>query len=797
VPDVSRRAALGALVTLGAGAAAACGGHPAPQPPELPQGWDPGEERWVATTCGQCPAGCGIDVRVVEGRAVKIEGSAAHPINGGGLGPKGQAGLQLLYHPDRIRAPLMRLGPRGGGQWTTVTWDTAVARVAAELQQLRASGRPEGLVVVDGEPRGVMPRLWDRFLHAYGSPNHVTHGSTSDGAARLAMTLMQGVPEQPAYDWEHTHYVLGFGVGLFESWCQTIHASRAAGALRRGRPGRRPKFVHVSPRFSVTAAKADEWIAIAPGTEGALALGLAHVLIRDGLYDADFVRDHTFGFDDWRDPAGRMHQGFRSHVLTAYVPEEVARLSGVSAAAVERLADELSAHRPAIALGDGAAAGATNQLGTAMAIHALNALLGSIERRGGVLSQRPLLASWDAVEPDATAQAGLAAECVDGRGTARCPLGPGSIQLLPDAILAGRPYPVHALILYRSNPVFSKPEGTKWIAALNRVPFVVSCSPLPDESTMWADLVLPDQTYLERWEVVEASPSSGRPVIGLRQPVVEPEHHTLATGTVVLRLAHALGGSMADAFRWTSYAQAIAELPHRRPDADRPLAADAPDATVASLLPELHERGAVSAAVQFERWERAFETPSGKFEFYSQAIAARLAALFPDDDVLVRYLEGRGVTTRGDALCLPHWEPPRLAGGPAEYPFVLAPYRGINYAEGGVRHLTWLRELPSAGFLAWEETIDLNPHDARRLALRQGDAVWLETPAGRRRMCVRVQPGTAPGSIGLPLGHGPWPPRRDDAGTAGGHGLLAATSDPLSGLLAPHGTRARLRKEPA
>jgi menaquinone reductase, molybdopterin-binding-like subunit len=794
VHDLSRRAALGALVALGAGAAAACGGHPDPDLPELPQGWDPGEERWMTTTCGQCPAGCGIDVRVVEGRAVKIEGSPSHPINGGGVGPKGQAGLQLLYHPDRIRAPLMRQGPRGAGQWTSVTWDTAIARVAAELQQLRVSGRPQALVVVDGEPRGVMPRLWDRFLQAYGSPNHVTHASTSDGAARLAMTLMQGVPEKPGYDWEHTHYVLGFGAGLFESWCQTIHASRAAGVLRRGRPGRRAKFVHVSPRFSVTAAKADEWIAIAPGTEGALALGIAHVLVRDGLYDADFVRDHTFGFDDWRDPAGRLHRGFRSLVLAAYAPEQAARLSGVPAAVVERLAGELSAHRPAIALGDAAASGATNQLGTAMAIHALNALLGSIERRGGVLAQRPALASWEAVEPDAAAQAGLAAECVDGRGTARCPLGSGSIHALPDAILAGRPYPVEALILYRSNPVFSKPEGTTWIAALNRVPFVVSCSPLPDESTMWADLVLPDHTYLERWEVVDASPSSGRQVIGLRQPVVEPRHDTLATGEVVVRVARAMGGRMADAFPWTGYEEAIAELPHRLAGADRPDADDAPPATIASLWPVLRERGVASAGPEFEQWAQAFATPSGKFEFYSQAIAARLAALYPDEDDLLRYLEAQGVTARGDELCLPHWDPPRLAGAAADYPFVLAPYRGINYAEGGVRHLPWLRELPSAGFLAWEETIDLNPADAGRLALRQGDAVWLETPAGRRRMSVRVQPGTAPGSIGLPLGHGPWPPRPDDAGTAGGHGLLAAMSDPLSGLLAQHGRRARLRK---
>src|SRR6266540_1912144 len=106
-------------------------------------------------------AGCRITVRVHEGRAIKIEGTREHPINGGGLGPKGQAGLQLLYHPDRIRGPLARRGPRGSGEWTPITWNTAIERLASGLSALRATGHPEGLVVIDGEPRGVVPRLWD------------------------------------------------------------------------------------------------------------------------------------------------------------------------------------------------------------------------------------------------------------------------------------------------------------------------------------------------------------------------------------------------------------------------------------------------------------------------------------------------------------------------------------------------------------------------------------------------------------------------------------------------------------
>ena len=780
--ELSRRRWLHAVAASAAAAATACRRYvgPAPVAP-VPAGWMRGEDRWVATTCGQCPAGCGIRVRVHEGRAIKIEGAPDHPVNSGGLGPKGQAGLQLLYHPDRIRGPLRRNGPRGSGRWTAISWDDAIDSLAAALRALRTGGEPQGLVVVDGEPRGPVPRLWDRFLHVYGSPNHVTHASAADAAKALPMLYMQGSGEVPAYDWKNTEYVLSLGATLFESWCQMIHMTRATSTMRRGRPGKRVKFVHASPRYCVTAAKADEWVPIEPGTYGAFALGLAHVLVRDELYDEDFVRNRTFGFDAWRDRDGKEHRGFRDLVLTDYTPAKVASLTGVHVETIERLAREISTHRPAIALTDGAASG-TNSLGTGMAVHALNALVGSIEAAGGVIASRPVLGPWAAEEPDAIARQGFAAERVDGGATEQCPLGSGSIQRLPDAILSERPYPVRALILYRSNPIFSKPDGRRWIEALQKVPLVVSCSPLPDESTFWADLILPDHTYLERWEIVEPAPSSGRPVVGLRQPVVPPRHNTMATGDLVIRLAHAIGPSIAGAFPWADYREAIVDL----------LRGIEPDTK--PLLTRMQKSGAWWSDAPVEHKAEPFGTPSGKFEFYSQAIASRLAALFTKPEALEAHLSSRGVATRGDDLCLPHWEPARSAGDSREYPFALAPYRRVGYAEGGSRHLPWLRELPGAGLLAWKETIEIKPEDAALIGVRHGDAVWIETPVGRRRFYVRLEEGIRRGTIGLPLGQGTWPPSPDDVGTAG-HGLLVALSDPLAGVLAYSGTRARVRKE--
>jgi anaerobic selenocysteine-containing dehydrogenase len=639
-------------------------------------------------------------------------------------------------------------------------------------------------------------QLWGRFLRAYGSPNHLDHHATTDGGKLLAMAYMHGVSELPAYDWKRTRYVLGFGASLFESWCQTIHMTRTSSYLRRGMPGQRVKFVQVSPRFSVTATKADEWVPIRPATYGALALGLGHVLVRDGRVDAEFIREHTFGFDDWKDASGQSHRGFRTLLMEDYAPDKVSAVTEVPETTIVRLAHEMADNRPAISLADGGAAAATNGLGTAMAIHALNALLGNLERHGGMLVQRHApLAPWTEVMPDAIAQRGLASPRADRAGSISCPLALSSIQNLPDAVLSGDPYPVQALFLYYSNPVFSKPDGKKWAEALRKIPLVVSFSPLKDESTFWADFVLPDATYLERCEVVEPVPSVGHAMVGLRQPVVPALYDTMSTGDVLIRLAQAIGSPVAAAFPWKDFREATLERLKGLLDAPGGSIAATQMSELAGALEK--EGGWWESDYPFEHWEGAFPTPSGKFEFFSQTIASRLAKVFPNPGELDRHLKESGIATRGDDLCLPHWEPPHFSGDESEYPFVLVAYRGIEYAEGGGRHLPGLRELPSAGRMAWKSCCEIHPKDAERLGVRDGGGVRLESPAGSHRMWARLAKWVRPGTIGFPLGHGSWPPSPSDSDFGEGHGLVVNASDLLAGILALQGTRVRVRKEGA
>ncbi|MEN8183678.1 MAG: molybdopterin-dependent oxidoreductase, partial [Myxococcota bacterium] len=486
---------------FGRGAAAALGlsaaGCDATDPFALEKPPVPGAERWrrfeeksVATACAQCWAGCGIRVRVVEGRAVKIAGDPESPINRGGIGPRGLSGLQALYDPDRIRQPLRRKGPRGSGQWEPISWADALEELGGRLRKLRERGAPERLGILCDRERGLMRDLWERFARSYGTPNFFDGSSRGGVATAQARYLMQGTREIPAYDWTSTRYVLSLGAGLLEASCQAIYFARATAYLKRGRSEKhfgnhqtrshlgRGKIVQVEPSYSRTASSADEWISIAPGSYGAFALGLAHVLVRDGLYDRDFVEQHCFGFETWTEDGGRTHRGFRDVLLSEHTPERVAGICQVDADTLERIAHELAEQRPAFAITDDRATAAANGLQTAMAVQALNALLGSLERPGGVLSQRAVpLAAWPAAPPDELAEAGLRMPRLDFVGAGRYPLATSVAEELPRALVSGRPYRLDTLLLYYANPCYAWMNPERWTRALEAVPFVATFTP--------------------------------------------------------------------------------------------------------------------------------------------------------------------------------------------------------------------------------------------------------------------------------------------------------------------------------
>ncbi|MBI4415809.1 MAG: molybdopterin-dependent oxidoreductase [Euryarchaeota archaeon] len=861
---LTRRDAIKLGVAAGAAAYATyrLGGFESLLRPAASGGYSSGAltESRVASVCLQCPAGCGIVVRVVDGRAVKIEGNPTHPINLGRLCPKGQIGLQILYDPDRIKQPYVReelwqafqegslsaylaaetrdrtpedLIPVPGAT-ADEQWDNALEVAAAALRLIRESSAPgEGphqLLFMSGRNRGQMGGFIDRFCAAYGTPNHIGHSSICADGSPMAHWATQGWKAYSGYDWDNTNYLLCFGGAFLEAWRPTTRLLRAHGTMRQGRPVR-AKIVQVDVRFSVTAAKADEWIPIKPGTDGALALGIAHVIIQANLYDAAYVQEHTFGFEDWTDPNGAQHVGWKNVVLQDYAPELVSGITGVPVETIERVAREFATTRPAIAAGERGASMQTNGVYNRIAIHALNALVGSFGRVGGPIRQRePPLASVPAATQDENAIAGGAQPAFDFRGTIYYPLAGKVYQGVPDFILGkpdpgGRilvpPYRAKALLCYYTNPLYSTPDNARWEEAIRRIPFVMTFSPFMDETTAHADLILPDSTYLERWHDDVIYPSLGFPVVGLRQPVVDPLYATRNTGDVLIQLAQHLGGTVAQSFPWADFLEFLKARYQGIFASGRGRVGDIPLSGIASFegFWETFAREGVwsDPPYAFEDWAFTFATPSGRFEFYSQLLHEKLEHLAEEeakkiqdpppsslvDQKLDQILEGLGLTARGDRVFLPHFEPPQYVGEETVFPLHLVTYKLMVHAEGRGANVPLLREvMPShlRGMTNWDTWAEIHPETARAYGIQDGDLMWIESPVKddrgslrRIRVRARLYEGARPDTVAMPfeLGHtayGRW---------AKGMGqnpnrILANQYDLLGGLAAFSPTRIRV-----
>ncbi|MDP3938678.1 MAG: molybdopterin-dependent oxidoreductase, partial [Deltaproteobacteria bacterium] len=671
----------------------------------------PGVETWVNSVCQLCPGGCGIRVRVLDGWPVKVRGNPDHPVNQGGLCPKGASGLQALYDPDRIRRPMKRAGGRGENKWAEISWDEAIGLVAEKLGPLRESGHPEGLVVIGGQYRGLMRNLWDRFLAAYGSPNYV---ATTLGcvASDSVLHLTQGIAGHIGYDIDRTNYVLSFGVSLLEASWSPVWQMRAQAELRQGRPGRRGKITQVDTRFSATAAKADTWVPIRSGTDGALALGIAHVIIKDGLYDEAFVREHAYGFEDWTDRSGRSQEGFREMVMRDYPPAVVESLTGVPKLTVARIAREFASARPAIAMADRGAARYSNGVYTQWAVQCLNALVGSVDRPGGTLFPSGVpFTPFEALPRNEIAERGRGRPRLDGVDSRDAPLAASSaIQHLPQAILSGEPYPAEAVFLYQTNPCFSLPREVRMEEALRKVPLVVSFSPFIDESTRAADLVLPDHTYLERWQDDPTPRNVGFPVLGVRRPVRSPLYDTRATSDVLFALSEALGDPVRKALPWKDTESFLKERIRGVHEAGRGMMAAAVEspwyesfrkaegtalpATFDEFWDALLERGAWwDPEYRFEDWGRTLKTPSGKFEFCSDTVRAALtdSPRRPSASAVPASAENTSATD-GERK-FQGFQPPVTMEEGTEYPLVLNVFRPTVFYGGRTANMPYLLEI--------------------------------------------------------------------------------------------------------
>jgi anaerobic selenocysteine-containing dehydrogenase/Fe-S-cluster-containing dehydrogenase component len=481
---INRRRFLKVLGVTGAGAAAvsACGIGPEPTEkliPYLVQPEDqiPGTATYYATTCRECAAGCGMQVRIREGRAVKIEGNPESPINRGRLCARGQAALQGLYNPDRIPHPMVR---NASGTLEAIDWDGAIERLRAKVSESRG----KGIVFITGAEVSSFGDLVDEWLRQIGG-RRLSYEAFNFDALRAGNRLTFGTPSLPSYDFANAKYVLSFGADFLDTWISPVEFQNGfteAHAFEGGRAASMAKFVYVGPRLSLTGMNADEWVAARPGTEGTLALAMAQVIVARHLARGPADASRLVG------------------LLSGYAPSAVADAIGIEQNTIVRLAREFAASGGGLAVAGGMATQDANGAATVAAVNILNYVAGAV----GSL-----------VKFGADPAVGSANSFAD-------------FTTLTSDMAHGR---IALLMVHGANPAHSLPGAFQ--QALGKVAYKVSFSSYMDETAAACDLILPDHHPLEQW--ADSRPRAG--ITALQQPVVQPVFDTRQTGDVVLRLA--------------------------------------------------------------------------------------------------------------------------------------------------------------------------------------------------------------------------------------------------------------------
>jgi anaerobic selenocysteine-containing dehydrogenase len=726
-----------------------------------------GEFSEVSSVCNLCPGGCGISVRKVEDRAVKIEGRPDYPVNCGGICPLGMGGLQLLYDESlRFTGPMKRVGMRGSGEFQSISWGDAFDMAAGRISALRKAGRPEAIAAVDGNREGAtVSVLIERLMQAVGSPNYVRPPSLSD-TYRMGNVVMQGRDAPVAYDLENSDFVLSFGCGLLEGWGAPGRVMNAWGMWHDANPAKRKtRIVQVESRASNTASKADRWVAPRPGTDAALALGLAHVIIRSGRYDAGFVTEHSFGFDDWQSPDGMVHTGFKTLVLKDYSPERVSQITGVRPDVIVKLAAAFMRAKAPIAIYGKGKNELNGSLYEFMAVQSLNALTGRINRPGGVLLPDPLpLNPLPDVEYDDIASQGLKKPRLDRAGTQAYPFTHSLIHNFAAAINRSPKSPIDTLLVFSANPAFTLPDGGGFKNALTKIPFIVSFSPYRDETANMADLIFPDCTYLEKMDDIAWPVGLQYPFYGLSKPVVEPSYDTRNCGDTVIELSKAIGESVGSAFPWESFEDVLKERTKGLYEAGGGLVSFDPAAPAwkrqtpgsgsksgYKSFDDMWEKLAAGGlwyrpVGQARDWAGLFKTPSGQFEFYSQLI---------DQAIHRASAKDMRIEARGDEACMAHYAAPQAGADSSAYPLTMLPYEMINLASGWIPSPPFLyKTIFETQLLKDLSFAAVNPKTAAKYGLKQGDLVAVQSPAGEVQARIDLFEGAMPGIVYMPLGFG-------------------------------------------
>ena len=539
----------------------------------------------IPTFCDICFWKCGALAYVRDGKLWKVEGNPEDPLSRGRLCPRGTGGVGAHYDPDRLTSPLLRRSSRGREEWVNVTWDEALDYIAERMQAIKAKYGPESVALFT---HGIGGNFLKHTLRAYGTPNIAAPSFAQcrgprDVGFRLTFGEDVGSPERTDIANARCIVLIGshLGENMHNTQVQEFSEAMASGA----------SLIVVDPRFSVVASKTKWYLPIKPGTDIALLLAWMNVLLRENLYDREYVAAHGFGFEQFA--AG----------IADFTPERAYPETGIPPEVIRETAREMARYRPATLVHPGRHVtwyGDDAQRSRAIAL--LNALLGSWGRKGGFYYPQSMDVPAYPYPPYPKSEKGK----VDNPNN-KYPFADETLTTgIREATISGKPYPVKGWLVYATNLIHALPNEAETVRALQELDLLAVVDVIPSEIAGWADVVLPESIYLERYDDLNVE-WFRQPFIALRQPVVNSPHNQKPNWWIARKLADKLG--LGEYFPWKD----IEEYLQYRLD------------KAGYGFDELKRKGIIRGEKQpiyFDEGVPAeFATPSGKIEFYSLQLA--------------------------------------------------------------------------------------------------------------------------------------------------------------------------------
>ncbi len=647
-----------------------------------------------------CPSfHCGIDAYVKDGKVIKIEGTKEHPQNKGLLCTKGLANRQYIYREDRIKTPLRRVGERGSGEFEPITWEEAYEEIATKLTAIKENFGAESLIVFSGYSKWYRAYL-QRFAHSFGTLNYATESSNCMTSTFLTWEVMAGV-HMAGNDTANTGVFLGWAFNPYYS--RHLAAKGVEDAKARG-----AKIIIVDPRITPASERlADIHLRPKPGTDGALALAIAHVLIRDNKTDAKYIEKYVHGYDEYK------------AYVTDFPPEKAEMLTGVPAAQIEAAAAMIGNHGP-LTINQSAApiAHHANGFQSYRAITSLCALTGSFDRKGGLIpakfSYNYLGDGFETREHDFIAET-KPKNTRPRVGSSRFPLWEAFIDQaqandLVRQIEEEKPYPLKACLAFGMNYRIA-PNDERFKKAMMKLDFLVDVDLFMTDTAKFCDIVLPACSSFERSEL--KAYSGGQ--LNCTTPIIEPLYESKNDVEIICDLAKALklGDPLLEAGVDACYENMIKDL----------------NITLDELRANKYPTKLKNTTpyVVGSTLESGFNTKSGKFELYSLAIEA---------------LEGSNLNP------LPIYEPPVSEEEQKEYPYILcASPRTPSVLHSRLHNVPWNRSLQPEAFA------NISHDDAKKLNIKDGDMVEVYSKVGSIIVKASLSYKVDIGTIYIPHGY--------------------------------------------